>query len=199
MSDFKIGVKGPYLNKELIYKIPLEKNIVLSGTDRLEIMMGKFEEFLDDGGGVPIVSTATGSVRFVYGTIQLLTAFALKTIAIFGTSFAASKDMGKWEKFNNRASYHMLEGAKNMGRALIEVIPFINLLWWFHIANRDSIILVERKHRKDHCCNTLLYTEQRTHSRDNTHQTVYVYADFARAFYHGELKRMHILNQLSEQ
>ena len=89
---------------------------ILSGTDRLEIMMGKFEEFLDYSGGVPVISTATGTLRFVYGTIQMLTAFALKTIGIFGTSFAERNNMGKWEKFNHRASYHMLEGIKNMGR-----------------------------------------------------------------------------------
>lgn len=180
-NRFEVGINGPYFTAELAEGKAMNgaDKITLSGLDRLEILMAQFEKALDYGGVIPGVNLISSPLRFLFGTVQLITALATKIIAAFGTTFADVKDMGYWEKFHNRASHHISQGVLNQGRALGEFIPLMNLFWLPLVLNKNPI-WIEKHPRKVNIEN------KKVELRQN------------RYFYEGELKLLHITNHFKQ-
>ncbi|HEY4832982.1 MAG TPA: hypothetical protein VIH61_10535 [Waddliaceae bacterium] len=182
---YNVGVDGFYFTADLAQGKPMNgaDKIKLSGLDRLEIIMAQFEKALDWGGAIPGPNIITSPVRLLYGTIQLVTALAFKVIAAFGTAFADEKDVGYWEKFHNRASHHIFQGGANQLRALGEFIPVVNMLWLMQVWARDEI---------------KIGTRTEGFSRQVTFEDKTIELSFCRYFYEGELKLIHIINELKQ-
>lgn len=182
-NKYNVGVDGPYFTVDLAQGKAMDgaDKIKLCDMDRLEIFMAQFEKALDWGGAIPGLNFIASPVRFLYGTIQLVTAVASKVIAAFGTTCADVKDMGYWEKFHNRASHHIFQGGANQLRALGELIPIINLSWIPQVLNRDAIGINK---------------EPRIGFKDVTFGNKTVHLGYNRHYYEGELKLLHIINNL---
>jgi hypothetical protein len=85
----------------------------------LDETLGGFEKGLNVLGYIPGVSTFSGTIRILYGKIEIISGLA---IALISSCFRA----------NDRQIAHGMElvvhGIANLGRGLVELIPFFNLI-----------------------------------------------------------------------
>ena len=91
--------------------------------DAIDDGFDKFTKF-------PLLSTITAAGRTVYGLVELIT--GLVHGIIFGLGALFSEDKYCEDKFD-AACIHMFFGSANIVKALVEAIPFVNLLaYWYN-------------------------------------------------------------------
>ncbi|HSX11399.1 MAG TPA: hypothetical protein VLF94_06780 [Chlamydiales bacterium] len=90
--------------------------------DQLDQALTPFEKTLNTIGYIPIASMLSGTVRAVYAKVEVIVALALTAFHFIASCFSA----GHGEKAARALSY-VLHGVANFGRAVVEVIPFVNL------------------------------------------------------------------------
>ena len=85
-------------------------------SSRLDESFQSFEKMLNVFGYIPIVSSVSGSVRQVYGNVQVIGGLATAVLSSLS---------------NQRQAEHGLEiavhGIANMCRSSVEMVPFLNL------------------------------------------------------------------------
>jgi hypothetical protein len=186
------GIFGAYFNKHLIEQTSMEKPIELSALDHVESFMGDFERGLDDAGVIPVVGTGSGLLRIGYGLVQTITALSFKVISGIAKQFCGDEDKDFWEKWDNRAFYHIKNGLMNMGRGIIESIPGVNFIAFFDLwSDRTTLVHSENGKRTHNKCQGLL-VEPFKHVIISSTEEMWC----NRYYYEGELKKMHLEAQM---
>lgn len=75
----------------------------------------------------PVASTVSGGVRAVIGVVQV----------VFGAIAGLYGLMSGDSETRYYGTHHFVHGVLNLGRALIEIIPFVNLLMTAYDSNKD--------------------------------------------------------------
>lgn len=96
--------------------------------DQMNQLLTSFEKGLNVVGYVPIVSTISGSVRLAYGKLEAIVAIAAIAFHFMAGLIGIE---GSAEKLRAAVPY-VLHGFANMGRGLVEILPFINLTCYLY-------------------------------------------------------------------
>lgn len=124
-----------YRNKKECYSLPSFKQESMLSYKTVDRSLAKAEQFLDCIDKIPYFSSFSGIVRFLAGEAILVSAVALLALKVFQSLFVASPDgsFGRtWEVLceGKPALVYALHGIVNIGRGLIAVIPWVNLIFW---------------------------------------------------------------------
>jgi hypothetical protein len=96
--------------------------------DQMDESLTLFESTLNTLGYIPIVSTFSGTARFIYGKVEAIVALAAVAFHFIGSIAGYAGHEGQVAK----ALPYVVHGFANMGRAVVEMIPLINLSCIFY-------------------------------------------------------------------
>jgi hypothetical protein len=108
----------------------------------LDASLKCFEKTLNVFGYIPIISTISGSIRAVYGKVELISGLGIAAISSLSCSYNRNVDHGL------ELAVH---GLANICRAAVEIIPFVNWLCIpYDLANRFEYQSLQQCHHIHH-------------------------------------------------
>lgn len=112
-------------------------------TQTLDTRLERFERFLNKVGYIPLVSSFSGGVRIYYGIIESICAVVIGALKFIASLFRS--DTNERYILETEAAYSLYyveHGLANIGRGIVESIPFVNLfcIAYDHFASRFSYI-----------------------------------------------------------
>ncbi len=91
--------------------------------DQMDEFLTLYERTFNFLGYIPIVSTFSGTARFIYGQVEAIVALAAVAFHFIGSIAGYAGHEGQAAK----ALPYVVHGLANMGRSVVEMIPIINL------------------------------------------------------------------------
>ncbi len=113
--------------------------MAVNASQHLDQNLAEFEKILNTCGKIPVVSTISAVVRFMFGKLEVIASLAASAIKFIAAQFAPDADRkALLEAEAAIALSYAKHGFANMLRALFEVVPIINLamIGYDHFASR---------------------------------------------------------------
>ncbi|CUI16831.1 hypothetical protein PNK_1214 [Candidatus Protochlamydia naegleriophila] len=87
------------------------------------------EKCLNWMGYIPVVGTLSGCARYSFGELQFTMAIAIAAINYVGAVFAENEERQRnLESRTVKSLEYAVHGCLNMGRAFLEIVPFVSLV-----------------------------------------------------------------------